>query len=303
MKRNIPTVLFVLIVLVVLAFISASCNLGSPKTTSTAGQEPVEPTEPEFKPDMISAVFTVNGEGKQVVFSPGALYWDGLSFKMEENQYDFRTWSGGKSVINGIETTNGTPTGHTGLFYWSKDVEKTYAMNYNSSESTSDTFALAEGDAIAGWNVLSDSEWSYLVGYNQNETARPNASSKYGLATITTEQGASVKGLVLLPDTWILPDGCNWTAKKESGWTTNNYNAEQWTKMEQAGAVFLPAMGYRDGSSVYGVGDYGLWWTSSPVSVSSYYAFNLYFRSDLVVVSGYYRNNGNGVRLVAPIEN
>ena len=60
----------------------------------------------------------------------------------------------------------------------------------------------------------------------------------------------------------------SFTAAAED-WPINTYTAEQWAKMEAAGAVFLPASGYRvngvNGTAIRGLGDFsmGYYWTAS----------------------------------------
>ena len=63
---------------------------------------------------------------------------------------------------------------------------------------------------------------------------------------------SGAEGLVILPDDWVLPTGCTFTPgvvifdEAEGSHTGGNrYNLQQWTEMEAAGAVFLPADGYR----------------------------------------------------------
>lgn len=96
----------------------------------------------------IESEFTVNDSGKKVKFSKGNLYWDGSTFRFEDNQYDFPTsWN----------------PSHAGNFYWSKDAAIAYAEDYdNPSASSSDTFFAADGGAIEGYTVLSNDEWQYL---------------------------------------------------------------------------------------------------------------------------------------------
>ena len=67
--------------------------------------------------------------------------------------------------------------------------------------------------------------------------------------------------------------------------------------METAGAVFLPAASDRDGSNVFGVGDKGYYWSSTP-SYSNF-AYFVSFNSDEVGPdSNDYRGIGYSVRLV-----
>ena len=55
----------------------------------------------------------------------------------------------------------------------------------------------------------------------------------------------------------------------------NIYTADQWAKMEKAGAVFLPTAGERDVKAISKVGEYGNYWTSSPYADNLEYAYYL----------------------------
>ena len=71
--------------------------------------------------------------------------------------------------------------------------------------------------------------------------------------------------------------------------------------MEQHGAVFLPAAGYRDGTSVGYVGSYVDYWSAS--YSNSIGAYDLFFKDGTLPYDygeGYNRNSGLSVRLVAP---
>ena len=73
--------------------------------------------------------------------------------------------------------------------------------------------------------------------------------------------------------------------------------------MEQAGAVFLPAAGWRIGSTVSSVGYEGYWWSSTPGSDDSY-AYYLRFSSGYDgYLNRYFRYYGQGVRLVVTVSN
>ena len=91
-------------------------------------------------------------------------------------------------------------------------------------------------------------EWNYLLN-NRN-----NASSLRGVAQVN-----GVNGLIFLPDNWTCPAGVTSKSVFHSSYGTEYYaayqtfTAEQWSKLEKSGAVFLPAAGYRDGASVYSV--------------------------------------------------
>ncbi len=153
-------------------------------------------------------------------------------------------------------------------------------------------------DAPGTWRTLTQAEWSYLM------NTRTGASSKYGAAKVN-----GITGVVILPDDWTAaPAGCSFTPgmTSASNWydwslvaTSNNYTSAQWALMEAAGAIFLPASGYRNGTSVYYVGTYGNYWSST--AGSSYLAYGLRFDSNDLYAgdSNNRRYGGFAVRLVS----
>lgn len=92
-----------------------------------------------------------------------------------------------------------------------------------------------------------------------------------------------------------LQDNCTWT------WTTQNgINGYRVTSKTNSNSIFLPAAGYRYDTSLYYVGYYGGYWSSSLYEDSPDYAWYLDFISGDVY--GYYGNRGIGqsVRPVCP---
>ena len=74
------------------------------------------------------------------------------------------------------------------------------------------------------------------------------------------------------------------------------------TSKSNGNSIFLPAAGYRGGSSLYGVGSYGFYWSRTLVESGPYGAWNLYFGSSGV---GTYIGNrfvGQSVRPVRASE-
>jgi hypothetical protein len=43
----------------------------------------------------------------------------------------------------------------------------------------------------------------------------------------------------------------------------NNYNTNKWNKMQLAGAVFLPACGYRNGTEIGNINITGVYWSTT----------------------------------------
>ena len=147
-----------------------------------------------------------------------------------------------------------------------------------------------------GWRTLTKDEWNYLF------TQRTNASSLYGQCQITTASGI-VTGMLILPDNWTKPSNCTVTPgtgafdRVTYSATATSGTSNAWVDMEAAGAVFLPAAGYRDGASVDNVRGVGYYWSSSVFNES--YAYGALFYSDYLNPQDYFdRCYGFSVRLV-----
>lgn len=230
-----------------------------------------------FSEDVVNGLFTVDADGKQVYFGDGNLQNINGDWQFAEHQYDYL----------GAYSTSAWD-----LFGWS-----TAATNFGMSTSTSwSTYSgsfvdwgtqIGDGDT---WRTLSIDEWRYVL------RTRTGAASKQGVATVTIGNNA-IHGLVLLPDAWTLPAGLSFTSGAGS-WTLNQYTAAEWEQMEAAGAVFLPAAGYRLGTELNIVGARGDYWSSSPYGES--FAYNMLFSDNDVYNSDYVssRRDGHSVRLV-----
>ena len=91
------------------------------------------------------------------------------------------------------------------------------------------------GNSTSTWRVPTSEEMNYLI----NSRAHHDDLWAYGKVN-------GVSGLILLPDCWVLPAGITfyshaWTLENTHIW--NTYTTSQWTTMQNAGAVFLPAGG------------------------------------------------------------
>ena len=87
------------------------------------------------------------------------------------------------------------------------------------------------GDDPNTWRSISEEEWMYL--YQERE----NAEKLISLGMVE-----SINGLIILPDSWILPAGMHFEPSMQV--TTNQYSKQEWSIMENAGAIFLPMTGY-----------------------------------------------------------
>ena len=263
----------------------------------------IAPEESEHpNPSAGIGVFSVSAD-KQVTFSKGNLQytqstntWSFASAQYEMIGTDNVT---GGSVSSGEygDSKEGTALADkVDLFGWS-----TSATNFGVSTSTdyndySGSFVdwgtnQIGADAPNTWRTLTYDEWYYVV-FN-----RPNASSLKGVAQVN-----GVNGLILLPDNWTCPAGVTFKSGFHSDWSVEAYgqyqtfSADQWSKLESAGAVFLPAAGYRDGSNVYYVQYFGYYWSANEDDSSRARCLLCNSNGEYMLYSGRY--NGHSVRLV-----
>lgn len=233
---------------------------------------------------------------KQVSFAMGNLQYQASTktWRFAKNQYDV---IGPKN-----ENISITYSGWIDLFGWgtsgydskypymtsTDNYDYGYGQNYTSVTNYDWGVynAISNGGNKAGmWRTLTKEEWNYLY------DTRANAENLRGQATVNGQTG-----YILLPDGWSIPSGLTFTANPDD-FSTNTYSASEWSKMEAAGAVFLPCAGYRLGTTVNYVGTYGYYWSSSYFSSSNAYYFN--FSSSNVNPSNFSsRYGGLSVRLV-----
>ena len=188
-------------------------------------------------------VFSV-GEGKTVTFSKGNLQYHPANneWRFAANQTDY--------IGDANSNCSSTYNGWLDLFGWSTSSTNFGVSTSTSSSDYSGSFVdwgtnQIGNDAPNTWRTLSSEEWNYLL------NSRTNASSLKGIAQVN-----GVNGLILLPDNWICPASVNFKSGLHSEPSVEAYGqyqtftAEQWSKLESVGAVFLPAAGLRDGSNV-----------------------------------------------------
>ena len=238
----------------------------------------------------LNGVFSVSST-KQVKFSKGNLKYNGSTWSFFDNQYDYFT------------THDGT---NWDKFCWSTSAT-TYGMNTSVQESdySGDFVDWGSNSDLqtalgTGWFTLSSDEWKYLFYTRSASTVGGTSNGRYAKAKVN-----GVQGMILFPDTYTHPDGVTApigvNASGSTGWNGNNYSSADWTKMESAGCVFLPAAGDRYGSSAYNLGTTGYYWSATPLLAN--YALRVRFYSgDLYSAEDHTRNEGYSVRLVREVE-
>ncbi len=128
--------------------------------------------------------------------------------------------------------------------------------------------------------------------------------SKYndtdGKTVLDPEDDAAI---VALGSPWRLPtideiqeliDKCTWT------WTTMSGKNGYEVVGPNGNSIFLPAAGYRYGTSLFDAGTDGFYWSSSLFASEPYAAYYLCFYSVNYEWDGYFRSHGQSVRPVRP---
>ena len=141
--------------------------------------------------------------------------------------------------------------------YMTSTTSSAYGNGLNNISDTDYDWGVYNAISNGGsnsWRTLTKDEWVYLI------NTRKDGSGKllYGEGKV----GRCTSGLIILPDDWSCPSGLTDVVRGASSWS-NVYSYSEWSQMEAAGAVFLPAAGYRSGTSLSGVGYGGYYWSSS----------------------------------------
>lgn len=226
------------------------------------------------------------GASTKVFFSMGNLQYmaNGTIWRFANSQYEiigknnsyisnsygdyidlFGWWTSGINYVSPFETS----IDDASYYYLNRENSITPELDWGANNISGTT----------GWRTPTDAEWSYLL-------------SNHSVAHATVD---TVKGIVILPDYWILPEGCSFNPDYD-GFASNIYSIEEWNKMERYGALFLPAAGYRRGTTVYSINKHGFYWASTIFNPSN--AYSVHFNSTSIQVQGTERHYGCSVRLV-----
>lgn len=247
------------------------------------------------------------GLNKYVYFSQGNLQYQASTgiWQFAENQYDI--------IGNDNEGISSSFSGWIDLFGWGtsgwNSGAKTYmpystdscSLNYNPGGVSECDFDLIGdillcdwgvynkisngGNAANLWRTLTKEEWAYIL------TERPRCTELFSAGKI-----GGMNGLILLPDEWEQLESIPFTADTAL-WEANDYTFAEWAEMEANGAVFLPAAGFREGTSTQqSIWNEGLYWSSSASTEER--AWHLHFYGLGVVCWDHPRAIGHSVRLV-----
>lgn len=249
----------------------------------------------EMPREYVAKPITINMSGKQVLFSAG-----NLMHSISTNEWYFASkqtdYIGEANVTTDATGTQILNQNAIDLFGWSGTGSTvSYGVSLSENESDYGLTALLdygqnsiESYAVGTYRTLSSAEWKFLL------KNRPNAKKLCGFATVGT-----TKGLVVLPDEWVAPAGLT-LVDTLGDYTVNVYTDAQWTDMEKNGAVFLPAAGWRDGSTV----KTGLWYRTSTEVTGNNSVYAVWWKAStktLSTTTSTYRYQALPVRLAQDI--
>ena len=250
--------------------------------------------------DYLPGIYSVSAT-KQVMFSSGNLLWTGGNrnstdeanrdyWIFNQNQYDV----GGFVDFNNSSNTEGS----SNYFSWynSDNTNTTIIVHDNHAFNGTpyDWGDLFNEPADRHWFTMTREEWTYLM---QTRTVNFH---RYAYGSVN-----SVNGLILFPDKFTWPTNVTTqpTIFDDAATYTNaSYDVSDWSLLEEAGCVFLPAGGLAAYSS-YSVqqNTVGYYWTTTGANGNNVYYFIFNERSAPTTAFGH-GGDGRYVRLVYAIE-
>ena len=236
-------------------------------TEITLGESDLNFVEP-LPEGALPGLFSVSAT-QQVRFSKGNLQYQASTqtWRFAENQWDY--------VGNDNDNISLTYTGWIDLFAWGTGNNPIQGSIITYSDfSTFVDWGVNPisngGNQNNSWRTLTNAEWDYILHSRSGSQIGDVWNASFVWATVN-----NVQGLIIFPDIYnhpaevIVPQYIN---SPNINGSCNNYSVSEWSEMEDAGAVFLPAAGFRvldlpPTTSAHlgtnGVNQEGVYWTSS----------------------------------------
>ncbi len=271
-----------------------------------------------------NAQFSISATQK-VLFSPGNLQWSAngritaITHAVADNGTATGTWRFAPNQWDTIGANNSNIsfiyTGWIDLFGWgtsgyhnkypymtSSTTVTDYGNGSNNIAGTNYDWGVYNAiynpktqttDAPGTWRTLTYDEWNYLL-----NTRTTTSGIRYAKGIVN-----GVSGLIIVPDNWSnIICTLDSTNLVRATFSSNVINTTNWTKLDSAGCVFLPAAGYRSWTEVYLVGSAGHYWSTTTYS-NCCYACDFSFYSDyLAPMTTGWRSDGQSVRLVKDVK-
>lgn len=191
-----------------------------------------------FVPHALNGKFSVS-DNRQVTFSSGNLYYDGESFRFEEQQTDINlSWE----------------NGHVGHFLWSADANVACMCSYEDS-------AAAEND-ILFTNATADTPNEHFVVEGVGGQFRALSSDEWNYLFFSPKrEGKHSFGIIIKYDeyfTLLYPDDYDGERIADKSTIT----VEKMCELLDKDVVFLRTAGRRYGTRIFGSEDGGNYWLS-----------------------------------------
>ena len=263
-------------------------------------------------------VFVVSANGNAVRFAPGnlkctktgATWAEGYEWSFMEHQYEMVETNKKPYCTDNYEDKDVVSlfgwgcTGMQDKFYngnqnyfmpyntiWGNDVYGPTGYHDLSVQNESDWGAVVPNAEGYNWRVLTKDEWNYMT---QN---RYNAHGKMGGARVMDQRGIVVNGAIFLPE-----DASASLINNPSipMWKDNDFATVQdlGAFLDETGALFLPAAGYRSVKNVTSRNSEGRYWAATSKEDNVNYAYNMCVMSGTSFhISDFWRAMGYSVRL------
>jgi hypothetical protein len=311
---------FLWIIMLALATVTFSCNKHDDDDDDGGNGGGGGIWNPTIIDGRLPGLFSVS-QDQQVQFSQGNLQYRASTntWRFAENQWDII----GETNSNISQSYNdwidlfgwGTSGWNNGnVYYQPYDYEYLTDLNnghgYGPTNGTNHYFNLTNefansdwginnpiingGNTSHYWRTLTNAEWIYVF-----NTRTTTSGIRYAKAQVN-----GTDGVILVPDDWIVSTfSLNKTNKTDANYNSNIINDLVWRNtFEPAGAVFLPAAGNRNGTSVYHIGGTGYYWSSSVDSSHGAHMVN-FANNNLYPGDAGSRYFGLSVRLVHSTQN
>lgn len=175
--------------------------------------------------------------------------------------------------------------------------------------------SISNGGNISGmWRTLTggaSNEIDTLFKYRTTRTSNMPDGTNNEQASFIKAQINGINGIILFPDNYVHPTNvyvplrtrCYNALGTGSDYYFDHFqpNFSDWPKMEAAGAVFLPAGGYRNNTSVSEVNTHAYYWSASINGYSGAQAIKFLDGSNSSIATKVSRKYGCSVRLVMDV--
>lgn len=260
------------------------------------------------------------------------------TWRFADNQYDYIGNAAGNTTASASRATQedwidlfgwGTSGWNNNNTYYSPSdvsyITSSKGYGYGPTNGTAYTYSLTGSYANSDWGVYcsisnggnapnlwrtltngSGSELYYILSTRSNVTSGLPYGTNSTSAKIVKAKVNNKFGIIIFPDGYIHPSkatvsGTSFyynTVSPTYNFSNFTVSASSWKLMEAAGAVFLPAAGYRTNVSVYDAGSAVYYWSSTNNTYSSAYALKFLDGEYSAYSAGITRYWGCAVRLV-----